>query len=354
MNPFETLPDELLPLHALELDRHEIYHLCNVDQRFNRLICNNEAFWKDKFKQDYLFTPLEYKGLWKDLYRNYGAVYIIFEGEPFRFEIHALQVSCGRSYTMIIDMYNNVWGQGSNSMGQLGVGDKSYKLNLTPLGIKAKRVACGFSHTLLIDMEDRLHTFGTNFHGQLGIDDNISRAKPVNIGIRVKDVAAGSTFSVIIDMKGEVLTCGSNIRLQLGRSVGLEYYDPIFRPIGLKGKMVSCSTDHTLLIDEDDNLYTWGENIVSHIKVGVKAKRVVASDSKRAFIDLDDKLCWLTDEGVTVTNKQVLDVAERIDRLSYINLKGELYIDDKPVPGLLFHSLSSEEDRVVAISTMTL
>ena len=75
MDPFEDLPDELIIVQAANLPLSTLDDLCLTSQRFNRVVCDNELFWQQKFIRDYEFVPQNYRGTWKQLYREYSATW---------------------------------------------------------------------------------------------------------------------------------------------------------------------------------------------------------------------------------------------------------------------------------------
>ena len=66
---FDEIPNELLIENALLLDGTDLYRFCEVSTRFKSLVCDNNIFWRTKFRVDY--GKREYDGLWKDLYNVY-------------------------------------------------------------------------------------------------------------------------------------------------------------------------------------------------------------------------------------------------------------------------------------------
>ena len=122
MDPFSFLPDDIVIEIALREPIRNITELCQSSTRFNNLICNNNAFWRQKFIQD----SGEINGniiSWKEAYQNYGSV-VVF---------------------------------GRNQWGQLGLGDNQDKNTPTLLTqIKAKSVDCGKNHTIIIDLSNNV------------------------------------------------------------------------------------------------------------------------------------------------------------------------------------------------------
>ena len=117
MDPFDSLPDELILLQGLDMNLPSITTFCQTSRRFNRLICENDLFWYYKFIRDYRFNPVQYTGSWNLLYRGYQFV----------------------------------WSFGYNNYGQLGLADRVSRLVPTRIpNIKAKAISSGRDHTLLI------------------------------------------------------------------------------------------------------------------------------------------------------------------------------------------------------------
>lgn len=71
---------------------------------------------------------------------------------PYKVMNEVKQVSCGRSYSMIIDQNNILYACGNNSYGQFGNGVASNSNEAFPVKIMegVKQVACGLYHTMII------------------------------------------------------------------------------------------------------------------------------------------------------------------------------------------------------------
>ena len=93
--------------------------------------------------------------------------------------------------------------------------------------LKIAALACGLHHTLLLTTSGRVIAFGSNSHGQLGVGDLVPRGAPVLVKCRnnqdeeeeetVVRIAAGAYHSVALTATGRVLTWGNNAKGQLGR-----------------------------------------------------------------------------------------------------------------------------------------
>lgn len=70
MNPFTNLPEELILDQALQLDLEDINNFCQTDVKFNKLVCNNENFWRARYLQDYGKVDSVWKNLYLDRHDN--------------------------------------------------------------------------------------------------------------------------------------------------------------------------------------------------------------------------------------------------------------------------------------------
>jgi alpha-tubulin suppressor-like RCC1 family protein len=192
--------------------------------------------------------------------------------------LKAQSISCGQEHTILIDLDNNVLAFGNNHYGQLGLGDNVGNI-FTPTkipNIKAKFIASKMGHNMLIDLENDVWGFGYNDLGQLGLGDNNVRFIPTSIlfqgnKIKAKFVACGNYHTIIIDLNNYILSCGDNVLGQLGignyqnRSIltGLTHMGQPF-----KAKSASCGFAHTMIIDLDDNVLAFGNNVYGQLGLG--------------------------------------------------------------------------------------
>lgn len=78
-----------------------------------------------------------------------------------------------------------VYGWGYNGNGQLGIGSTANQLSPIRIsnfnGIKVVKLACGYSHVLALTDEGTMYSWGSNSHGQLGIGNKVNSPIPVRI-----------------------------------------------------------------------------------------------------------------------------------------------------------------------------
>ncbi|KAL3794288.1 hypothetical protein HJC23_012413 [Cyclotella cryptica] len=133
----------------------------------------------------------------------------------------------------------------------------------------------GIIHTVLLDNEGRAWATGSNSKGQLCLGDEIDRLIPEIIiieGIRIVDVAIGGEHTLLLDDNGNVYGCGSNEMGQLGLSSGTIKTEIPLKVYTLpKATSVSTGIDHSLFIAED-GLYVTGDNSFGQLCVDTKGK----------------------------------------------------------------------------------
>ena len=80
---------------------------------------------------------------------------------------------------------------------------------------------------------------------------------------KIVSVAAGDYHTVLLDSKGNVWTAGWNNCGQLGREINSDI-DSTFKQVtvgnGVKIKAIAAGGSHTVLLDEDGNVWTAGYN----------------------------------------------------------------------------------------------
>ncbi|XP_073976386.1 MYC binding protein highwire isoform X3 [Rhodnius prolixus] len=91
-----------------------------------------------------------------------------------------------------------------------------------PIDSPVVQVACGLHHTVVLVQSGEVYTFGSNSYGQLGVGDVMVRGGPVQVKLpaAATHIAAGSNHTVILTSKGHVYTFGAHQKSQLGRGMG--------------------------------------------------------------------------------------------------------------------------------------
>jgi alpha-tubulin suppressor-like RCC1 family protein len=168
---------------------------------------------------------------------------------------------------------------GANGDGQIGndstenaMSPKNSSLYGALRGQHLVAVAGGSFHTVGLDQSGRVYTWGFNENGQLGNDSIMQAFVPIDVssygslhGKTIASVACGYGHTVALDCDGHVHTWGYNYYGQLGDSTLVQSLVPIdvSNYGSLKGKTitaVSCGYYHTVAIDSEGHVHAWGYN----------------------------------------------------------------------------------------------
>lgn len=195
------------------------------------------------------------------------------------FEVN--QVACGSYHSLILDIQGRLYACGANGNGQLGLGDHVSNNNFTEvintelsadnLPFEIKQIACGHEHTMILDNQGKLYSCGRNRDKQLGISDinYILNFTEVNLPFEVTQVTCGESHTVIVDNIGQLYVCGNNIYGQLGLGGGIyDKYEFTRVKLPFDVTQVSCGPNHTLIVDDQGQLYTCGDCFYGQLGLG--------------------------------------------------------------------------------------
>ncbi|KAI9013814.1 regulator of chromosome condensation 1/beta-lactamase-inhibitor protein II [Phycomyces nitens] len=218
----------------------------------------------------------------------------------------------------LIGTQSHVYGFGLNRSGQLGhAPDTSITMALGQS--KLKHLACGREHSHIVTEESRstsLYSFGNSMYGQLGVGKSkysrpgtlVSEESPVKVqGYqgKVTDIVCGLDHTIFSTDHSSIYAMGwgSDGQLGLGLSfTGDKDVPSLLPPFGdSKIKLLSGSTDFTLMLTEDNVLWTWGnseygqgiqgkkiDRITEPIKVSVKGVKDIAAGGPFSVILTED------------------------------------------------------------------
>ena len=196
-----------------------------------------------------------------------------------------VDVAIGAEHTLLLLDDGTVYGCGSNAMGQLGLGKK--QAGFSPMLVDSIKspvssISAGHSHSLFV-AEDGIYVTGSNEYGQLCTDtagQNVITPKALNIEERVAtSFDAIKESSYILYEDGSVNSCGRNTFGQLGD--GTEE-DNFIVAVQLDGHVVNLlgvgpSAESAFFYTEDERVWGAGRNDRGQLGVGDDANRNLPS-----------------------------------------------------------------------------
>jgi AGZA family xanthine/uracil permease-like MFS transporter len=190
-------------------------------------------------------------------------------------------VACGSRTTLALDDDGKAFAWGKGEDGTLGIGDRSTAIKPTIIGgllrHPMKQLMIRGAHVLALTERGQTWAWGRNEDGQLGTSTRkgaaaaapevlTQSAVPTRVaglmGVHVTAVACGRCHSVALDVGGQLHSWGGNDDGALGHG------DTVSRPSptrvaalhegGHKVFSVACGSRHTLALDDQGTLFSWG------------------------------------------------------------------------------------------------
>ena len=124
-------------------------------------------------------------------------------------------------------------------------------------------------HQIAITKNNELYGVGGNTEYQLGISDQSNRSQFTKLAIsdnksfKVKQVACSSQYSTFLTVDGGVYICGKSSYGGLGCGPNMTESKTIRKIDNLSGQtmtQIACGYDHTLSIDDQERVWSWGRN----------------------------------------------------------------------------------------------
>ncbi|MFL0251341.1 immunoglobulin-like domain-containing protein [Clostridium neuense] len=207
-----------------------------------------------------------------------------------------VSISAGSEHTEAIDENGNVWSWGQNFYSQLGTGDNADRNTPTEILIQANIVSISARiwDTEALDSNGHVWSWGMNQYGQLGTGDNTDRNKPTEISIpaQISSITTGDLHSLALDTSGGIWSFGDNSSGQLGTGDNMVRNKPtqILIP-GLnssKIKAISTGSDFTAVLDDEGNIWSFGNNSDGQLGTGDNANSSIpvnVNDSDNGSLD---------------------------------------------------------------------
>jgi len=182
-----------------------------------------------------------------------------------------VEVAAGSNHTLAIRKDGSVWAWGDNSLGQLGDGTRTTRLEPVPVpGLgDIQAVAGGYVHSVALDRRGVAWTWGSNLYGQLGVAGPSESLRPLRVDVPrpIVAVAAGWFFSLAVDDTGQVWAWGRNSRGQLGSGSTIDSSQPALISALSGIRSVAAGHQHAIALGRDGRVWGWGANDYGQVGV---------------------------------------------------------------------------------------
>jgi alpha-tubulin suppressor-like RCC1 family protein len=191
-----------------------------------------------------------------------------------------VDISGSSHHKVFVGRDGKVYIRGSNHSGLFGISSLTlaYSDMVTVVnGVDSvSKVDTSNHHILAIDLQGRVWSWGENRVGQLGNGSEVDTIKPQTIdhfALPIKEVSVGAFHSLALDEDGFVWSWGSNRDGQLGRSP--DSFPHSSTPIRLeqlpKISAIATGGHHSIALDLDGQVWSWGANRDSQLGREVSA-----------------------------------------------------------------------------------
>ena len=137
------------------------------------------------------------------------------------------------------------------------------------------------NHTVTLKTNGTVWTYGNNTYGQLGIGNTNNSDEPRQVefgeGVVIKQIAVGEFHSVALDTDGNVYTWGRNNYYQLGNS-GSDSSVPV-KVEGIPAiERITSGNNSVMAITKNNRIIAWGQNAYGELGTGTYSNRILPTE----------------------------------------------------------------------------
>jgi len=180
------------------------------------------------------------------------------------------QVACGNTHAIVLMTDGTIFGTGNNGSGQLGTGNTTTQSSLTqmtiPVGKTPFQIASGSNHTIVLMSDGTIFSTGSNSDGQLGLGNTTNRNSLTQINIPVgktpRQIACGSNHTIVLMTDGTIFGTGRNnvYQLGIGDTSVVTSLTQMTNTTGRTPSQISCGSDHNIVLMTDNTIFGCGSN----------------------------------------------------------------------------------------------
>lgn len=203
-------------------------------------------------------------------------------------------VATGKDHTIAVDRSGNLWAWGDNTYGQLGLDPETTKSVTEPMqitwigdGTKYTNVYATENTSFALDTNGKLWGFGVNEHYLISSDENVTYTHvKLDVfngkAITPKHIAVSNDHAYVIASDNSVWAWGRNKEdiLQVGENLDevnaptktnielIKYDATNKKDVTLAPTTIYAGAEHTIIVDDEGYLWTWGKNTYGQLGLG--------------------------------------------------------------------------------------
>eukprot|EP01133_Synstelium_polycarpum_P013067 gene13067-15368_t len=207
--------------------------------------------------------------------------------------VKIVDISAGWAFSAAVTSTGQLYCWGFNEKGQLGQGDRWYtgtpRRVASLAGVHIAKVSCGRQHMGAISDKGELYMWGLGVFGQLGQGKLKSYLRPQKVmafaapegnadnKINVESIACGANYTMVTVNGGQLYAFGHGEYGQLGATEDSAYMDwnsggtsdredhlkyslpKLVKALeNVRIRQIACGHLHTVVLSEENDVYTWG------------------------------------------------------------------------------------------------
>lgn len=169
-----------------------------------------------------------------------------------------VSISSGNGHLSALDSNGSIWSMGANNHNELGFNDGLYRNHLEKINtnVKFKQITCGLQNMYALDENGNIWGCGSS-----GYDTSFFGFAQKTQGIEFIQISAGYFHVIALDVFGRIWGFGGGFHGQLCENrLGLTEFVKLEPNDEKNFVSISCGRHHTVAIDNNGNLWGFGQN----------------------------------------------------------------------------------------------
>ena len=214
-------------------------------------------------------------------------------------DIDVISQGWGHNHCFIYTKDHKLYGYGRNQVKQLSLKHQSKIYSKPTLVTNAFispliQIQCGWLHSIFLCKNGDLFGCGYNNYGQIcsNTDVMLSKIIPINDIQNIVQIGCGTYTSYFLNNKGILYSVGSNTDGLLGiNDINIKWTHKIQRITNISIKQFSVGMHHVGLINNNNELYMFGNNKYGQCGLGILSTNVAYKPTKVKLNDVINIKC---------------------------------------------------------------